>query len=179
MIDLTKAKFIVTAWPDHRWPVQTIKWIHDLVGKQDNWLERHCDSLKKADVVCARNTAMQMCLDYPPEFEWFVFLDRDVRPNEHTKAFLELDTDVKCCQVEMYSKQAWSSPTAFHEAIWCTHKKVLEAIEPPWFEHRYNDSKTEAIGCICQSFRDKALEAGFTISHGGWAEHDKDGSWCG
>jgi len=136
-------------------------------------------SLKKENIECARNTAIaEAALASDPSFKWFIFVDKDIRPDGRTKRFLDLDKDVKCCQVEQRSKDAWAWPNDFHDAMWCTSRHVLETIEPPWFKFRYNKDGTQMDGCMCQSFRDKVLEAGFTIAHGGWAEHDRDGSWC-
>lgn len=137
-------------------------------------------STKTKDRECARNVAVrEFALGSDPSYEWFVFLDHDVRPTGNTSQFLHLEADVKCCEVEMESKAAWCRRDAsFHDAMWCTSRKVLESIKPPWFVQRYNEDHTQMDGCICQSFRDKVIEAGFSISHGGYAEHDRDGSWC-
>lgn len=179
MIDLSRTRFIVTCWPDQRWPVEVIAFIEGLMAGVDHRPD-YRDSLKKSDRTCARNTAVrESALGSHRTYEHFVFIDRDVRPTEATAKFLELNADIKCCQVPMDHVLAWVWPDSFHEALWCTSRKVLESIEPPWFMQRYNDEGTEMEGCICQSFREKALAAGFTIAHGGWAEHDRDGSWCG
>ena len=179
-VDLSKTRFIITAYPDHRWPVETVIWLETIMRGITPARSDYRDSLKKKQIMCARNTAVRHCaLNSHKSYEWFVFIDQDVRPTDHTIQFLQLQSDIKCCQVEMYNKHAWSSPTAFHEAIWCTSRKVLEAIKPPWFEFKYNADGTDLVDCICGSFRRKALDAGFSISHGGWAEHDKDSSWCG
>lgn len=178
MIDLSRARFIVTAWPDNRWPVEIIHWIEKTTKGTECRLDNRT-SIRVKNIVCARNWAVQNgALGSNQHFNQFVFIDRDVRPTEDTIAFLELKTDVKCCQVQQRVKTAYSNTDSFHESIWSTSRKVLESIKPPWFMHKYNAAGTEMIGCICQSFRTKVLELGFTISHGGYAEHDRDGSWC-
>lgn len=180
MIDLSRTRFIVTAWPDHRWPVETIKWIEGLMSSVTPARPDYRDSINKKNIVCARNTAiLESALGSDKSYEWFVFLDRDVRPSEHTAMFLGLEADVKCCMVEQADKTAYMRPTDFHESIWCTSRRVLEAIKPPWFMHEYNETGTEMVGCICVSFSKKVRAAGFSIAHGGWAEHDRDKSWCG
>ncbi len=179
MIELAYTRFIVTAWPDHRWPIELSAWIEQLMANVTPHRRDFRDSLKKKDRTCARNTAIkESALGSAPSYEWFVFADRDVRPTVDTAMFLHLPTDIKVCQVPMESHHAWIHTNSFHETIWCTSRRVLEAIEPPWFMQGYSSDGTELDGCICQSFRRKALEAGFSISHGGWAEHDRDGSWC-
>jgi len=180
VVDLASTRFIVTAWPDHRWPLEITVWIEELMKDVTPVNLNYRHSLKKQNVVCARNTAiLEAALGSAPEFQWFVFLDRDVRPDSRTRKFLDLEADVKCCQVKQSQEDAYAWPTDFHETIWCTSREVLAAIKPPWFMHEYNDTGTEMIGCLCQSFRKKVLDAGFTIAHGGWAEHDRDQSWCG
>lgn len=182
MIDLAHTRFIVTAWPDHRWPLEIVRWIESLMSGVTPARPDYRASVKKQNVVCARNYAIKTeALGSHPDYKWFVFLDRDVRPcpGNKTTRFLALDADVKSCQVEHGNKAAYSWPDDFHEPIWCTSRRVLEAMEPPWFLQSYNEDGTEMAGCICVSFRKKVLEAGFSIAHGGWAEHDRDGSWCG
>ena len=178
MIDIEKTRFLVTAWPDQRWPVELMLWIERLThGK--NMPADYRESIKKQDRTCARNTCIKKCaLGSDPRYEWFVFADSDVRPDERSDAFLALEADIKACQVPMRSDTAWSLPNSFHESLWCTSRRVLEAIEAPWFMQGYTDDGCNLTGCICRSFQRKALAAGFTIAHGGWAEHDLDGSWC-
>ena len=182
MIDLSKTRIIVTAWPDHRWPLEIIRWIEGLmvgVVHRDDYRS----SVKVKNRECARNHAIRYdALGSDPSYEWFVFLDHDVRPlqGDKTTRFLRLEADVKCCEVKHGPDDtAYSWPTDFHEPFWCTSRKVLEAIEPPWFVQHYNEDHTQMVGCICKSFQQKVLAAGFTIAHGGWAKHDRDGSWCG
>lgn len=182
MIDLAHTRFIVTAWPDHRWPLEIVRWIESLMSGITPARPDYRTSVKKQHVVCARNWAIKHeALASHPDYQWFVFLDRDVRPcsGNKTSRFLALDADVKSCQVEHGNKAAYSWPDDFHEPIWCTSRKVLEAIEPPWFVQAFSADGTEMDGCICTSFRNKVLTAGFSIAHGGWADHDRDGSWCG
>ena len=178
MIDLSKTKVIVTAWPDQRWPVQLVHWIERLFSGVDTRQDFR-DSIKVRNQVCARNQAVKIsALRSHTSYEWFIFVDHDVRPVIGTETFLELDTDVRCCQMPHNSKTAWGRPDAFHDGLWAISRESLTRIEGPWFYHSYNDDHTQMEACICSSFRSKALEAGLTISHGGWAEHDRDGSWC-
>ena len=176
-IDLSRTRVIVTAWPDNRWPVEIINWIEQLFAGVDVDREQYRVSVKKQDRTCARNTAvLKHALQSP--YDWFIFVDSDVRPGSATSQFLKLDADIKCCEVPMRTETAWCWPHSFHESLWCTSRRVLEGIKAPWFMQRYNEDGTELDGCLCQYFRDKALAAGFSISHGGWAKHDLDGSWC-
>ena len=178
-IELSRTRFIVTAWPDHKWPVEIVWWIEQLT-KGIELRSDFRESVKVRDRTCARNSAIkQAAIGSDRHYQWFVFLDSDVRPGPRTSQFLELETDVKACQVPMRAEAAWCMPNSFHESIWCTSRHVLENIQAPWFMQRYSADGTRLDGCICNYFRDKALDAGFSISHGGWAEHDKEGSWCG
>lgn len=179
MIDLSRTRFIITAWPDNRWPVEIFNWIEFLMKDITPATAEYRDSVKKKHVVCARNTAVkESALGSDPIYEWFVFMDRDIRPNKHTAKFLALEADVKSCQVDQAEKTAWGWPHDFHESIWCTSRMVLERIEPPWFMQQFNADGTEMVGCLCVSFATKVRAAGFSIAHGGWAEHDRDNSWC-
>lgn len=175
-IDLARTQFLVTAWPDQRWPIEVVWFIED-VTRGITLRTDHRESLKVRDRTCARNTAIVRALK-SAHYDWFVFIDNDVRPDIRSVRFLDLDADVICCQVPMRSSTAWSWPNSFHESMWCTSRSVLEAIEPPWFMQAYSQDGTQLDGCICKSFQKKVLEAGFSIAHGGWAEHDRDQSWC-
>lgn len=182
MIDLAHTRFIVTAWPDHRWPLEIMRWMEGLMENVTPARKDYRSSVKVKNVECARNHAIKFdALRSDKSYEWFVFLDRDVRPRQGdtTTKFLRLTEDVKCCQVEHGTDTAYAWPDDFHEPIWCTSRDVLEAIKPPWFVQHYNEDHTEMVGCICKSFREKVLDAGFTIAHGGRADHDREGSWCG
>ena len=152
MIDLARTRFIVTAWPDHRWPLEITRWIEGLMFGVTPSHPDYRRSVKKQNVVCARNWAIKNeALGSDPSYQWFVFLDRDVRPCQGLKTtrFLALDADVKSCQVKHGNDAAYSWPDDFHEPIWCTSRRVLEAIEPPWFMQAYNEDGTEMAGCIC------------------------------
>jgi len=178
LVDLSKTRFICTAYPDHRWPVQLMMWIEGLMQDIDHRPD-YRDSLNKKNMVCARNTAiLASALGSHPSFEWFIFVDHDVKPDWRSTPFLELQSDIKCCQVTQNSPYCYGWPDSFHDALWCTSRAVLEAIGPPYFWIDYNDNKTDMLHCMCESFRQKALAAGFSISHGGYAEHDRDASWC-
>lgn len=179
-IDLARTRFIVTAYPDHRWNVQIMHWIESLMVGVEHRAD-YRDSLSVRNMVCARNVAIKKsALASHQSYEWFIFIDRDVRPIVgHTELCLALSADIKCCQVKQESGEAWSWPTSFHDALWCTSRRVLESINPPWFtHHKMSNDGCKMIGCMCHTFRDRALDAGFSIAHGGWAEHDRDNSWC-
>lgn len=172
-LDLNETRLVVTCWPNHRWPMETTCWFEELQRKFPK-IQRGSYTIRNQ--VCARNAIIERSL--ATSCKSFIFIDQDVMPGRRTEAFLELDTDVKCCQMEHRSKFAWTEPTSFHDGLWFTTREVLESITPPWFHHTYNEQHTEMLHCICRSFADNATRAGFTISHGGWAEHDGDKSWC-
>jgi hypothetical protein len=179
MIDLKKTRFICTNWPDKCWNEETVIWIEGLMEHVRPHSPDYRKSVCKSNIVCARNTAiLKEAIGSLKTYEHFVFIDRDVRPTPLTTSFLELETDVKVCQMSHRSEAAWSKPDSFHESLWCTTRDVLEAVKPPWFQHTYNSTGTEMLTCLCHSFRTKVIQAGFTISHGGWAKHDQLKSWC-
>lgn len=184
MIDLSKTRFIIFAWPNHQWSVELIWFIEHLMKGIEPAGVDYRDSINKRNIVCARNWAvLYSALGSSDKYEHFVFSDNDIRPdvgpNSRTTTFLELDADIKCCQVHPCKDDAWTRPDTFHDALWSTSREVLQAIKPPWFTQKYNSTGTEMDGCMCSTFRQKAIDAGFTIAHGGWARHDSHGSWCG
>ena len=178
MIDISRTRFIVFAWPDQRWPVEVIQWMDLLTADVDDLQSDYRLSIKKKNLVCARNTGIRDALNSRERYERFIFIDRDVRPTQATNIFLELDADIKSCQMRHESERAWIRPNSFHEGLWSTSREVLEKMDPPWFHHSYNADHTDMTDCICGSFRKQALEKGFSVAHGGWADHDRDQSWC-
>lgn len=176
-IDLSRTMFFVTAWPDQKWPVE-VMWFIEQATKGLSVHPDYRNNVVVRDRTCARNTAIQRALSSPADFGWFIFIDNDVRPGMRSMRFLDLGADVNSCEVPMRTATAWSWPDAFHDPMWSISRAVLEAIDPPWFMQPYNQDSTRMEGCICKSFQKKVLAAGFTIAHGGWAEHDQDASWC-
>ncbi len=129
-------------------------------------------------LIEARNTAVKNAiLNAPPWVEWVLCLDNDTRPDHRADAIYDLDTDIRCCQVEMKNPLAWSKPTSFHEALYLAHRRVFESIGLPAFEWKLNEQGTAPVECTCQTFARKVLDKGFTISHGGYCKHDQSGSW--
>jgi hypothetical protein len=178
MIDLSKTRFIVTDWPDRRWPVNLIGWIEDLTRDLEVRRDYRLSNCVKG-MVPARNTAIRDALRSHPHYEHFIFVDHDVQPGSDTTRFLELESDLKCCQVPQQNKTAYAWPDDFHDALWCINRDALEKIEPPWFtDIPLSSDGTRMLGCVCQTFKQRVLDSGLTIAHGGWAEHDRDDSWC-
>lgn len=113
--------------------------------------------------------------------EQFIVADCDLRPNDkQTSHFLELPGDIRCVEysTEVGPAMSWGLETSFHTGIWWTTRPVLEAIRPPWFRFQKSANGCRTEGCICQSFRMKALDAGYTIRHGGHAGHTPRPSRC-
>lgn len=179
MIDLSRTRFVITCYPKPR-PAAEIWAFIELMMRDMAPAHREYRAINVTpDRTCARNVGvLDFALRSPKEFEHFVFIDQDVKPTKNTPKFLKIKADVVSCQVPMKDPAAWSNQDSFHEALWHTRREVLQAIDPPWFMQRYTNDGCAHDGCICQSFRDKAKAAGFSIAHGGWAEHDQDGSWC-
>jgi len=120
------------------------------------------------------NAYIEMAL--ASNFNHFIFCDNDLKPIQtQMRPWLEAEADVVCCEypIGRTHEEGWASYNAFHTGIWRTSRKVLEAIEPPWFTLRYTDDKQVRLtGCICQTFRDRVLKARFSIAHVGYADHE-------
>lgn len=171
MIDLTCTRFVLVSL-ERRLTIEQMLWMESLVPNcSRKFTAIHVDGIENA-----KNQAVFVALESQEDF--FVFMDDDVRPGPEANAFLRLDADVKCCEVPMQGERAWSQEDSFHDTLWCTSRRVLEAIEPPWFEWPRNTTHTAYLGCLCSSFKRKVVGAGFTVAHGGHAGHDSRKTWC-
>ena len=161
---------LIFAWPDNFIAAELAWWVQ--ARFQDRWA-----SLVLADQLCARNTMIAAAV--ASHAEWFLFVDRDVRPDHRADAIFSLAADVRACQTQHHGDQAWIWPTAFHDSLWLTTRKVLQAIGSPWFSPPAYDGLFQTrIGCLCKTFAERALAKGFSIAHGGWARHDEQRSWA-
>lgn len=155
----------IAAWPDGLVHPRLIEFLHRC-GFTDDRIAitniRH--------VVCAYNRTVRD-IALPSRFDWFVFADRDLVPVSHTDRWLDAEADVVCCEYPLANRAGWAHPQAFHTGLWRCHRRVLEAIAPPWFGRGFSPDGCEMRKCVCDHFRDKALAAGFAIARAGWADH--------
>jgi len=133
-------------------------------------------------LVCARNTAIRDlvirdAVTMGRKFDWFFSVDNDVTITvPGITHFLKVQADVVSCDCQMRNSRAWEESRSFHTPMWFCRTKVLEAIEPPWFDFVYSPDMCEVRACECLYFRDKAIEAGFSVAHGGHCGHGNHGT---
>lgn len=168
-IDDTSA--MILAYPNNQIRLELTAWLHGLGIPFDRFVtnKEQCP-----DLASAYNLIVHLALHHT-ESKYFIFADNDVGPNKHqTDPFLELPGDVVSCEYDGEPErigQTWGAVNAFHAGLWRASRAVLQSIRPPWFEWRYVSDGTAVKSCLCPSFSRKALQAGFTIRHGGWCDH--------
>lgn len=176
---VTNTRIIVFGWPDRRLPIELAEWLY--VRYRDPRTGFHRDNLGVLAIqglVQARNRAIRdYVLSAPEHYRWFLFVDRDVRPSAASDEMFGLTTDVRCCRVTTRNPQAWRENSMFHDPFWLARREVFEQTAAPWFQFPYTADGCDLAGCLCSSFRKQVLAAGFSISHGGFADHDSDQSW--
>jgi hypothetical protein len=163
-VEPSKTMMLIAAWPDRLVAPELIIWATRHRFRRVQWYS-------KRFVECAYNSAIKR-LALPSEFDHFIFADHDIRPNEKTDAFLQADGELVVCQYNMDNNESWEDPQAMHCGLWRCDRKVLEAIEPPWFQRVLTDDGTDEKSCVCMHFRNKALAAGFRVVRAGWTDHD-------
>lgn len=174
--NVDNTRVIMFAWPNGRITVELAEWIFSRYPRAKN--NDNIGVLGIQGIVQARNTAIRdYVLKSDERYRWFLFADADVRPHGRTADVFNLSTDIRCCRVPTRNPNAWTKQDSFHDQFWLARREVFEQIPAPWFEFPYTADGCALKGCLCSSFRQKALAAGFTISHGGYAEHDSDNSW--
>ncbi len=172
-----RTAIFIFVWPDGMLNHHLYEWLFDNFRSETE--SNHIVSyINVQDVVVAKNTALNFALKL--DFDRFLFCDNDIKPSETALEIFNLETDIRAVEVPTANSQAWYQPDSFHSAFWLINKDALEKMKAPWFERpQLSENGTKLVGCNCQSLRTKALEAGLTISHAGYAEHDKKRStWC-
>lgn len=133
------------------------------------------------DFATIWNTAISKSLRTPATDSEILFCEGDIKPSVlQTQPFLDLETDISCCEYEgEYGHDSqWRVSTSFHLALWRADRQALAKLRPPYVEWPYTKDYCNHTGCLCQSFRRKALNAGLTISHAGYARHAPRSTRC-
>lgn len=165
---------IVYAYPKASLSVELIDFARRHIGLENLRV------MNRRHVIRARNGSIkEVVLPAHGKYHSFVFADADIRPTWESKAFLDLETDVAGCRHKQMNPNCWDREDTFHCPLFRVRRQVFETVKPPWFFHQFNEDGTEITMCECNYFRRKVLDAGFTISHCGWANHDCEGSWHG
>lgn len=140
-------------------------------------------SSKDVPLAAARNTMVRDAIGLLKDeaVEWAWFLDNDVTLTyPGIERFQEVPGDVVSCDCAMPTGAgAWEAEDAFHDHFWRCSRKVLLTIPLPWFRDNLSDDGCDLIGCDCSTFRQKALDFGFRVRHGGWCGHGCKQSWKG
>lgn len=130
-------------------------------------------------VVVMRNKAIRdIVLGSLKTWEHFVFFDNDIRPDARLDPMFEVQADVVGATYDLNNPGRWIMPDSVHCGAMRFHRRVIEAMQPPYFMHEYSDDGMEFRKCDCLYFRDKVRAAGFSILRAGWTEHGNAKSWC-
>lgn len=174
MIDLSATKVIIFTYPDAQLSSRIWSWCLEMKVPNGN-ITFAFDS----PLVVARNKAVvSHCRG--GKFEHYLFIDKDMEPKAKTiEPMLETELDACCAVSNSGEHKMWANPRAFHCGMFVVRREVFEAVEGPWFMLEYDRLGTKLKGCECMYFRDKVLEAGFTVGHAGWCDHfsERQNSW--
>lgn len=160
----------IAVWCAERFPLLPTGLAYDIVVAQD--------------YIRARNwTIVNCCLPggkhLSPGITNFLFIDNDITPSVMSDAMFEVKADVVGCSHPQPSPTAWIYPDQFHSGFWRTNQASLMKMQGPWFDMVRSPNYDEILACDCEYFRRKALAAGLTIAHAGFAEHSNAQTWCG
>lgn len=165
--DPRKTMLLIAAWPDRLVAPELVVW-----GMQHRF--RRIQWYSKRFVECAYNAAIKE-LALPSDCDQFIFADRDIRPGKEAEPFLQAEGELVACQYQVRNDESWDDPQAMHCGLWRCTRRVLESIQPPWFQRVLSEDGAGEHRCICLYFRDKALAAGFRVVRAGWTDHDVRG----
>jgi hypothetical protein len=167
--DLNDTLVMISAHPVGHCTPHLINWLRD-IGIPSERIVVHWS--KRREIISEYNYGIRYALR--SKFNHFIFADNDVKPNvKVTQPFLDLEEDLTCVEYPCQDRceSAWATQTAFHTGIFKCKRRVLERIPKPWFEYQPLDNGCSYQKCLCLNFARKAMRQGFTIAHGGWADH--------
>ncbi len=182
VIDLEATRVIVFSHPDGTWNKYLRNWIRGRFWRRPDHLDDQIIDVIRPDleIVCARNWAIkEHVIDNPGAYNDFLFVERDVKPDQAADGIFCEQADIVCCQVKLRNEAGWLRSNSFHAPMWRSTRSALQRIPVPWFAAVYSKDHTSRVTDECEFFRNKALAAGLTIARGGWADHDSNASWCG
>ncbi len=163
-VDGPRTMLLIAAWPDRLVAPELILWAVKHRFRRIQWYS-------KRFVECAYNSAVKH-LALPSKCDHFIFADRDIRPTPRTGPFLEAEGELVACEYPLPCNDTWKDPQSLHAGLWRCDRRVLETIEPPWFQRVLSADGTSEKSCVCNYFRNKALAAGFRVVRAGWTDHD-------
>lgn len=178
VFDPYKTRVIVLTWPDNALTTHAAQWLWR------NWKEHStnviCWSQKGFYDVVRCAAVDQFCLKAPKHIEQFVFMDRDMRPEQASDPVLTAPGDIVGCFYETGNPKAWASPTVIHMGLVRISRQVLETLAEERDEHNRpkpmfffpRDVTNTKLGmCECAYFAQRAIAAGFSITRAGWCGH--------
>lgn len=163
-VDPSKTMLLIAAWPEQLVAPELMLWAAKHKFHKVVWYGRRF-------VECAYNSAVAK-LALPSDCGHFIFADHDIRPGPETDPFLQADGPLVACQFDVAHNASWDDPQAMHCGLWRCDRKVLEAIQPPWFQRVLSADGTQEHLCVCMYFREKARRAGFSVVRAGRAKHE-------
>lgn len=165
------------AYPANRFHASHFGWLADwrAVNHTSIWFQPKVN----LNLCCTKNQAIEWCLESPAarNFDEFVFVDQDTIWTPQSNAFWDSDADVVCCEADMQDADAWEGEFAFHDSLWRVKRRVIEAMQPPYFYFQFNGKGTRQSKCICRSFSDQARALGFSVERSGKCGHAHDETW--
>jgi hypothetical protein len=164
--DPSKTMLLIAAWPDRLVAPELVVWGLGHRFRRVQWYSQRF-------VECAYNSAIQK-LALPSDCDHFIFADRDMRPGPRTEPFLAADGELVACEYHVRNDESWDDLQAMHCGLWRCSRRVLETVKPPWFQRVLSDDGTAEKSCVCNYFRNKALQAGFKVVRAGWCGHTSE-----
>ncbi len=161
--DPSKTMLLIAAWPDNLVAPELVLWGVGLRLRRIQWYS-------KLYVECAYNDATAK-IALPSEYQHFIFADRDVRPGPKTRPFVEAAGPLVACEYPVGNNESWDDPRMLHSGLWRCDRRVLETIQPPWFQRILTPDGGAEKHCVCGYFTAKALAAGIPVTRAGWADH--------
>lgn len=126
-----------------------------------------------------RNKALRdIVLGVAKNVEWFAFLDNDLLPDERLDPLWTAPGDIVGAKYVLQNPNSFADPNVVHGGAMRFHRKVVEAMKPPYFNYIYNNDVTELVGCECIGFCRQAVELGFKINRAGFSDHKNLRSYC-
>lgn len=130
-------------------------------------------------VPIMRNRAMyEIVLGAMRGVEWFAFLDNDLLPDERLDPLWDAPGDIVGARYVLRNPNAFADPQVVHGGALRFHRKVIEKMQPPFFQYQWDDRMTKMLACECVGFCRRAVELGFTINRAGFSEHKNLRTYC-
>lgn len=171
IFDVEETYAVILAYPNLMVRAELFFWLTDVVGIPRDRFIIHTGN---SNCQCVGwNMSVKIALNSPGNH--FIFCENDIRPHPtKTQPFLDTPADVMGVKFDNGNYHSWHHSDEMHLALWRTSRKVLESIKPPWFSRKLDEFGGE-VGCFCQPFNQRLIEAGYKVKNCGWADHTPKG----